>query len=337
MEIVKYSDQWFQPTINLLEHLWHHLSPSQRAVKFMWRYLQNPHTANPFIALAVENGQVAGFRAFVGQRFVLNHQPLMVFSPADAVVNPAFRRLGLFSKLNRALIADVERYTSIPACILNLSSNRLSTPGYLKLGWQSTAFPKRYAYGLSPLLKVFGRGQGSDLSATEVGVSDELHSGALSLVWQQRVDAGCITPLHDELWYRWRYSEPGKSFLYVYARVGDRLSGWLIAERAGRNQIVVLEHSADSPVVLNHLAQAAARHAGAWVVRFRLFADSASQQLVKAGCLAEPSLLLRLRQSRRLPALVRPVASDPVPADWLIHGTDIRKASHWTLSQSEVH
>lgn len=337
MEIVQYTREWFDPTVELLEHLWHHLSPAERAAKFRWRYLQNPHLEKPLIALAVENGQVAGFRAFVGQPFRLKHQPVMVFSPADAVVNPAFRRMGLFSKLNRALIANVERDISIPACILNLSSNRLSTPGYLKLGWQSVGSPKRFAYCLCPLEKGLGCGSGGKTAGTTVEVSDELHARELSLGWQQRVEASLLTPLHDEHWYRWRYSEPRKTFLYAYARAGGRLQGWLIAEPAGKHQIVVLEHSAESPAMLRLLIRATARRAGAIVVRFRLFADTASRQVLKSGCLAEPPFLLHLRQSRRLPALVRPVASDPVPADWLLNGSDIRVLSNWTLSQSEVH
>lgn len=111
-------------------------------------YLDNPFTQKfPTSLVALKNNKVVGFRGLIGLPFSINHKKINVLIPSSAATHPDYRRQGLFSLLNKT---SFEMHKENYHLFLNTSSNKLSTPGYLKLGWQVLG-EKDYLYKLALL------------------------------------------------------------------------------------------------------------------------------------------------------------------------------------------
>jgi len=134
---LKYSIEYKESLLELLSLMWKDLNDAERKRRFEWWYEKIPYFYEPRIYIAVDNEKVVGFRGFIVQKFTNSQKTFNVLNPADIIVHPDYRRRGIFSKLNMLFLQDVLGARNQSNVILNLSSNRLSTPGYLKQGWRS--------------------------------------------------------------------------------------------------------------------------------------------------------------------------------------------------------
>jgi len=100
---------------------------------FRWKHLDNPFGPSP-MWLAVDDGEIVGFRAFLRWSF---DDPgagtREAVRAVDTATHPSHRGRGVFTALTRhGLDAERERGTDF---VFN-TPNGQSRPGYLKLGWQ---------------------------------------------------------------------------------------------------------------------------------------------------------------------------------------------------------
>lgn len=100
---------------------------------FRWKHLDNP--AGPSsMWVAVDDGRIAGFRAFLRWSFDDPVRgPQRAVRAVDTATDPAYQGQGIFTALTRHGL-DAERRDGTDF-VFN-TPNDQSRPGYLKLGWQ---------------------------------------------------------------------------------------------------------------------------------------------------------------------------------------------------------
>lgn len=100
---------------------------------FRWKHLDNPFGPSP-MWLAVDDGEVVGFRAFLRWRFDdPDRGPQRAVRAVDTATDPDHQGLGIFTALTRhGLGVERDRGTDF---VFNTPNDR-SRPGYLKMGWQ---------------------------------------------------------------------------------------------------------------------------------------------------------------------------------------------------------
>jgi N-acetylglutamate synthase-like GNAT family acetyltransferase len=98
-----------------------------------WKHISNPFGKSP-VLLAEHEGQILGVRAFLKWEFVKNGKPIKACRAVDTATHPDFQGRGIFSKLTMGLIDEIQKEGI--DLIFN-TPNAKSSPGYLKMGWQS--------------------------------------------------------------------------------------------------------------------------------------------------------------------------------------------------------
>jgi len=346
--IIKYSPEYKESLLELLKTMWKDLNESEIKEQFKWRYERNPYHQSPYIYLAVIDEKVVGFRAFVLHLFTLKKSIYQVFSPTDAIVNPDYRRKGIFSALNEFFLKDLAETGLENALIVNLSSNKYSTPGYLKQDWQVTDGIRYYAYRISLLniikralfnkqSQFFTRNLLKPKDGVIIEITQSLYAKELSdFVANNRVK-NRLNNLRDEAYYNWRYSHKQGVYYIVYYRVNGELKGFVIIKRLTRFQYSLEEYLAIDRKTYSSLLKDVSKILSVPVLRTWIL--SPYDRLIFSSCsfIKEPLLLLRILRKHRLPILVRPVVMSVKEDDFLIDGIDTRKINNWQLYLADKH
>jgi len=99
---------------------------------FEWKHFASPFGASS--ALVAESGsKIVGLRIFMKWSWRAGDQNFTAARAVDTVTHPDWRGKGIFSRLTSALL---ENLRSEGVSFIFNTPNRLSKPGYLKMGWQ---------------------------------------------------------------------------------------------------------------------------------------------------------------------------------------------------------
>ncbi len=108
--------------------------PDDRIRAFLeWKHKENPFGTSPeWVALA--NGEVVGYRAFLRWEFLLpNGETRRAVRAVDTVTDPAWQGKGIFRRLT---MTGVTALTEKGVHWVFNTPNEQSRPGYLKMGWR---------------------------------------------------------------------------------------------------------------------------------------------------------------------------------------------------------
>lgn len=348
MRYVKYSPEHKEEAMQLLQLLWSHLDERGQHELFAWRYENNPFAENPWVYLAMDENKVVGFRGFVPQNFIFGqNKELKGFTPADAIVHPGYRRKGVLTKLNEAFFEDIDRSFSGSGLIYNLSSNKYSTPGYLKQHWQATNGTKRFALRTSIpnyfIIKtkrkiktdedtVFIRKKG-----WRVEISNSLRAKEMAHCYENCRPREKISNMRDERYFRWRYSYLTNDYFFSYLFDDDVLKAYLVIRKVSDYQYLLWEYAVPGFKELKSLVRIAMRKRTIPFLRSWALSGSETSLLAKCGFVAAPVRLWQFLGKERLPVLVRPLERDPGESDFFLDALDIREIDHWQLYLADRH
>jgi GNAT superfamily N-acetyltransferase len=120
---------------------------------FRWKHEENPAGPSPGW-VAVEDGQVIGFRTFLRWAFADGDARLEMARAVDTATDPDHQGRGLFRRLTLQAVDDL--ISAGVDAIFN-TPNAQSRPGYLKMGWQALGRPtigvRPASLGRVPLLR----------------------------------------------------------------------------------------------------------------------------------------------------------------------------------------
>ncbi len=220
MKIIRFDRRYENGVLTLLKQ-W--LDPNFSKERFEWLHYKNP-LAPSDILIALDNGNVVGFRAVIKKRITIGDLQLIGGRDIDSTLAPEYRGKGLFSALiERSLqeFSDIDVYFTF--------SNRYSAPVFLYHGWKQLDF-KRMAYCISPpafsplyLASIYSRllrmSRKAPAVVREIHLFDFEFNGRVRSEFPIRVNK-------DREYMLWRYEQnPDKVYRYFSLhRDGDDLA-----------------------------------------------------------------------------------------------------------------
>lgn len=343
---VKYTCSFRDAALQLLSQLWMHLKPEEQKACFHWRYEQNPYAKNALIYLAVDGDKVIGFRAFVEQTFISGASlPIKLFTPADAIVLPAYRRQGIFYALGVAALNTIRESTNEQCIVVNLSSNEYSTPANIKHGWLATNGIKRFAIKVSLknyfLRKITHAIKPNNTHCSKNGfifeISSILKPADMAKCARNYRLPGKISHIRDVAYFKWRYSFQSEKFFFSYCYKDDEIMAYIVLEKVSDTQYLLLEFFAKDSATLAKTIHHVINRVQIPFLRTWVLNDSDLRLLSYCGFIPAPVKLWHLLGKKRLPILVRPINNIFRDDDFFINGKDSRDINNWQFFIADRH
>jgi len=226
------------------ENLWA-ANYERNGAYFRWKYHHNPYATQPMAVVAIYEGHIVGFRGYFATNWyvgsVANKTAILV--PGDTVVRSDHRRRGLSVAMGNLAM---ERFASRYRILLNTTTGKNSTPGYLRMGF--VPLRKKAHYRRSTLawdVKIIAKNvQGkrtesgnlpiekSEVSFGDFGdieVSKEPRPEDMARVLSNDQQASArITLLQDEKFFRWRFANPKSKYVFYFSRSGEASLGYIV-------------------------------------------------------------------------------------------------------------
>jgi GNAT superfamily N-acetyltransferase len=166
-----------------------------------WKHYENPFGQSPTVG-AWADGKLVGLRTFLVWRFRSGAETVLAYRAVDTATHPDYRGRKLFTRLTTHLLEQLQ--AGERAFVFN-TPNKMSRPGYLKMGWRDVG-KTRLVVGFLPANMVRNRIQQKTWPSLSAAWSD-----SVSRQWQllapvvQRQFEGVLTTDYSEAYFRWRY------------------------------------------------------------------------------------------------------------------------------------
>jgi GNAT superfamily N-acetyltransferase len=264
---------------------------------FGWKHDGNPFGASP-AWVAVDDGEIVGFRAFLRWEFVRGTERLRMVRAVDTATDPDHQGKGIFRRLTETAVAELAE-TGYDA-VFN-TPNSQSRPGYLKMGWTALGRPALSARPRGPMAALrmaqsrVGAEKWSQLTTVGQSAADVMRGPGLeSLLATLPPSAGWATPRLAP-YLRWRYGFEPLHYRALEVRAG--LAIFRVRRRGASREIALCEWLAPGPDrrALRDLVHAA----GDYVVACDLGISHGLVPLPRIG----PVLTWRPLARTRVPAL----------------------------------
>ncbi len=346
LSFVKYSPVYKEAALELMGHLWSHLSKEDQKQLFEWRYEQNPYADSPHIYLAITGKAVVAFRAFVMQPFFhAKTGRLTTFTPADTIVHPKYRGKGLFKALNSFFLKDISNDLTGETFIFNLSSNEESTPVNIRQGWQATNGLKRFALKFSlpncVITKFFGhRKKEPGQAFSKEYIIETGHAprpDEMALCAEKHRNPDTFSHTRDKKYFQWRYALKTNNYIFAYLWQNEELLAYLVIEKRYDSQYLLLEYVYRDARILKKAINLAMKKQCIPFLRTWALSYHDSKLLRKCGFMPAPVKLWNMLGKKRLPVLVRPMKELAASHDFFLKDIDTRDINNWQFFIADRH
>lgn len=321
---------------------------------FDWKYTDNPYF-DPIPAVVAESGgRLVGVRPFLPLPIRAGSETTLALQPADAMVHPDYRRLGVFTRMTEHAL-DWLAETAPPGTFCFNFPNEQSLPADLKLGWRTVGtVPTHYRVERpDALLKADGIiGQLARLAGHSFlqGVSTLRRSPSdVPIVRRAGVPASTLAAVYGravppefhahrtEAFYRWRFADPNWEYTTYVAGPPDAPTAAIVAGRGETDGVETVRIAEAVPLVaipkevaaLDALLAAVIDDTNAALVA-ALEATVPRPSLATCGFLRDDRPPLSV-VSRPTTMVARPIGTE----DWTVGGRDLLDIDHWRVSFSE--
>jgi len=343
-EIRPYCSEFFPQVVDLLQYLLGS-DHNNNISYFKWKYDDNPYTESPLGAMALHKGKVVGFRGYFATRFQIKgkNDKIISLCPGDTCVHPNHRRKGLSVAMgNRAS----EEYTGKYPFFLNLTSNKISLPGYLRMGFLPLASKiyltrcsmaglvkfsfnaKRQFKGITPKIQF---GTFEDIIVSQQPIPKEMHV----LIEGQDVSPDNITLYQDEDFFKWRFANKHNKYVFLYRIKSEVITGYVVIQVSPNNRrgyIVDYAQRDETSIekILKFIIKA--RYFDVLSIYYFSLTDNIKHKVQDLG-FKKVSLFrtIERRIDGELPLLIRPVKHKYSDSDFFVEGLDLRKIENWHI------
>lgn len=355
LELVDYRPELLEDAAQLRSRIWG-APPALNAAYLEWKYERNPYLPEPVVQFALAQGRVVGMRASVGTCWEIPgriHRQVLPHG-ADAMVDPAYQRRGVFrALLARAIEEFGERGFSHS---ITLSANASSEAVANREGWSLVGAlemlerrpTRRPARGLTRRVsrsRIVRRAAESPFSTTAaagvfvaldaavedgVAVSGAPRPAAMAELCRGRSAAERLRHVRDAAYFEWRFGNPLCSYRFLFSG-GERLDGYVVAHWGGASPVLnIVDWEVSSLPALSRLLEVLGRHSPG---RIRVWGSTVDGATV--ACLADAGYLAAPRAGRRCESLlVRPVPRAGATG-WTIDGLSLRSLDGWSLRMAD--
>jgi hypothetical protein len=271
--------------------------------------------------------------------------PVLVLVPGDTCVHPDHRRAGLSVRMGELAM---RAFAGIAPLFLNMTATHSSLPGYLKMGFQPLA-DKAYvsAYNLTGLLSYLatysqrsGRPKPTVLFDTQgnISLSDQPRPAEMArIIAQQPLTAQKIALVQDNAFFRWRFANPKRTYLFYFYQEQQQVTGYVVLGLSpnGRRGYVLDCADTDGVSVGKLLQQIISQRDLDILSIFHFCVIDWPDRAVTRLRLKQHGLLrmLERRKTGELPLLIRPVKTTYTDADWHLGAFDLRDIRNWQIKE----
>jgi predicted N-acetyltransferase YhbS len=214
---------------------------------FAWKHDDNPFGSSP-AWVAIENGQIVGFRTFLLWELERGAERLQVVRAVDTATDPDHQGKGIFRRLTERA---VEELTSMGYDAVFNTPNTQSRPGYLKMGWSELGRPSLRVQPRGPRAALrmaqsrMGAEKWSEPSKVGQSAPGALHGNGLEalLVTLPR-PSGWATP-RSAGYFRWRYGFEALNYRAIEVRGG--LAIFRVRRRGPSREVALCDWLAPAP------------------------------------------------------------------------------------------
>ncbi len=173
-----------------------------------WKHIDNPFGQSP-VLLAFDGDKLVGVRAFMRWEWMQGKKIYKAVRAVDTATHPQYQGSGIFRKLTLSLVNQCQE--DGVAFIFN-TPNKISKPGYIKMGWQSLGRMPLQAF---PVLSV---GKRKDDFEIKYGLNEgHLKSFfSKSPLYELQANTTGLSTHHTSETIHWRYKENPNVSYYMF-------------------------------------------------------------------------------------------------------------------------
>lgn len=349
INVKEYSKENKSSIINLLGYLLKGSSEFERTELFEWRYERNPYNKKPLIFLAFSGDILVGFRAYLIQYFLISDKKLTVISPADTIIHPEYRRLGVISMLNKHSLEKIYLEHPDTSILLNTTTSKNAMPTYLKFDWFPCSNKNKvygYRFSICDIFKLLIKKDKISNRIDEISFSDaglifeitkNINKRKIIEFINTNRDKSKFTNIRDELFFDWRYSYERDKYLLISCYSNNNMVGYTIIKKSSNYEYSAEECFAVDSKILRLMFKAIQNKMKIPIIRTIIFSNEDKRLMKSCGFFVESNLFIKIFKKQRFPVLVRPTKPNLSNDDFLIGGIDIRDIENWQLFQSDRH
>jgi hypothetical protein len=223
-----------------------------------------------------------------------------------------------------------------------------SLPGYLKLGFQpiaKKAYLSQYTFpGFLRYLRTYKNRAIEDLERLPLGtfdqiiVSDRPKPEEMAALSVGKIQQRQRIRLHkDETFFRWRFENPFKKYVFYYLRQHAKIRGYIIVGLSPNyRRGYILDYAdidGDSVTrLLRYMIQN--RHFDILSIYHFSIDDELRQRFRDLGFKVKGLMrILEEKKTGELPVLIRPVQKSYTETEWNVEGLDIRNIKNWQMTE----
>jgi GNAT superfamily N-acetyltransferase len=344
-EIVHYHPDMLDDVLGLLRHLWGNDYANNR-LYFNWKYSLNPFAEKELGIVALHKNRVVGFRGYFATPWKIKEtEKAVILCASDLCVDPAHRRKHLSLMTAKLAMRD---YANDYPFFFNFSSNKLSTPLSLKLGYRPLAdrgYWNKYSpsgiikYALSSKLNV----KQSNMVIPEGTFGDIEISGnpkpkqMAAIVSRQMNLFKKIYLDRNKAFFIWRFKNYRKKYIFYFFKEQNEIKGYMVVRvLPEKNRGFIIDYEIQDEAAALKLTTFPIKNKHFNVLSICAYSVTMpmAHALLKLG-FKQKSILRYIEKKieGEWPVLIRPVKQNISEQDFYINGLDIRDFQNWSLKE----
>jgi hypothetical protein len=156
------------------------------------------------------------------------------------------------------------------------------------------------------------------------------------IVSRQKENEPKIRLVKDETYFRWRFSNPKKKYLFYFNQVHDTIAGYIVLGMASDLSFsTILDYEEGAEGTLKVLLEFIVENKQWDRLLIPSFGLNGTLSKTLSGLGIHQTKLQKEMKNRAegsVPLLVRPVKAHPDEKDWLLNGLDTRNFNHWEIT-----
>lgn len=333
----KYKSEDKEQVLNLLgDTLWH-FPIVDRIAYFNWKYEQNPYTESPLAFVCLDGKKVIAFRGYMLQPLFIKGKIFYNAALADTVTDSSYRRMGLFSRITKFSLEELEKSSNILVST-NSSSGGPTLNGYLKLGWipltkrgHLFSFTWRSIFPKHNILSQYCYRK----KEMQIILTTECRANEIGNLAIHKIPSDLISIYSDEKYVSWRYANPQAQYLFVYFYQSKNMKSYLVLKKLAERKYDIIDYQCEDEKMLNMMLSQIHRWLNPlyiliWIVNSNdMINKKCNKKFVNLNI-----ILNKISKFKTPPFLIRTTQTGIDEKDWTIDKQiDMRNIANWNLNK----
>lgn len=333
----KYKNEDKEQVLNLLGNALWHFPQEERVAYFDWKYEQNPYTDSPLGFVCLDGEKIIAFRGYMLQPLSIAGKIYYNAALADTVTDSSYRRMGLFSRITKFSLEELEKDPQIFVST-NSSSGGPTLNGYLKLGW--IPLTERGHLFSFTWRSLFPKHQNSSNYSytkrnTQVVLTTECRATEIGNLALSKNPMNLISVYTDEKYVGWRYANPNAKYFFAYFYQDEKLKAYIVLKKIAERKYDIVDYQCEEKRMLKTLLSKTHRWLNPmYILNWIVNHNDIKTKEHSMGFVNLDFILNRISKFKTPPFLIRTTKTFQNEQDWTIDGkVDMKNIANWNLNK----